>query len=281
MLDERLAAQQDNRVLFFLGLAVGPAIAATIFSWLANGRRKFNGFDWLILFLMGYGVLASGSKAALIPVVISYFGVRIYLGERAPPISYIVIALIALGLLTSILLLRSFFPELSTTEVLALLQYRIAANTDVLEYLYVLEMRPQDFPFAGFGALAPMFSKLIGYPFEFNAGTWLHGARFGDWSGFGPNSGPVMDYYANFGWFGLCAAILIGIAMRAAVAARNVIGCSALSLIPMSLLDSAMLTIALATWFGIYLVLRVTITFRLSSAGSLFSSKKASLANAI
>lgn len=260
-LDQRLDAQQENRVLFFMGLAVWPAIPALMYSWMRDQRRP-GILDYIILLTVILGMLGSGSKAAVLPLLLSYIGVASYLNRRVLPSPTVVIGFCCFIAL-SFYLLTVFFPLLGPGEILSLLQYRIAADTDNLEYLVAIGQRPQDFPFSGIGALVPMFAKLVGYPFEFSAGVWLHGTRYGDWRGFGPNSGLVLDYFGNLGWSGLLTAATIGICLRRCRTANSAVGCSFLSIMYFALVDSALFSVPMAVWALIYWGITATAGIRL------------------
>ena len=255
LLDVRLAAQQENPVLFTLGLAVQPALAACMYGWLTSSRMTL--IDKLTIGIVVVGMLGSGSKAAVLPLVLVYFGVASYLGRNWLR-NRAALAMIAAAIGLTLYVLAAFFPDLEFSDVSALVQYRIAGNTDNLEYLSVIGLEPDRFPYAGPGALFPLLSKRFGYEFEFPPGVWLHGMRFGDWSGFGPNSGIVMDYYGNLGWLGLAAAPLLGWYVRSTRDHLNPIRCSFLSMAYIAIVDVGIFDVALVVWGMIWALVVVT-----------------------
>ena len=253
LLDERLAAQQRNPLIFTLGLAVQPALAAFMYSWVRPGGR-FSKLDLIILFLVALGLVGSGSKGGVITFVLTYLGVASYLERQVLRDKKIVLAgATVIGL--TVYVLTRLFPDAELSGIGLLIVYRLAANTDSVEYLYNDGINPGDYPYAGVGALFPMLFKRVGYAFEYPPGVWLHGTRFGDWSGFGPNPGILMDYYGNLGWFGLAAALGIGLYVHRARLSRSVVGCSFLAAALMLVVDVGIFDITVIVWGGLYLLL--------------------------
>lgn len=204
-LNVRLEAGQENRALFFLGLVVLPALGACVAQWIQKGYR-FHLLDYAVLLIVVVGYLGSGSKAAILPIVLLYFGATAFYKK---PFREMRISLLVAAVAGVVLAVRLFFyfPTDSPRTIVQALLYRVVANTDSLEYLKAIDKAPGDFPFAGLGALAPMFLKPFGLVYDYSPGVWLHGTRFEQWQGYGPNPGIVMDYFGNLGWFGLLVAV--------------------------------------------------------------------------
>ena len=255
LLDERLVAQQDNPLIFTLGLAVQPALAACIYSWIALGKR-LSGLDVLIILLVLLGLLGSGSKGGVITLILTYLGVASYLGQKVLRSKWVVLAGVAIIGLTLYVLTR-LFPDVELSSIGMLIIYRLAANTDSVEYLVLGDINPQAYPFAGIGALFPMIFKRLGYVFEYPPGVWLYGMRFDDWSGFGPNPGILMDYFGNLGWFGLLAAVGIGLYVRKARRRISVVGCSFLAMALMLVVDVGIFNVGIIVWGSVYILLKL------------------------
>lgn len=253
LLDDRLAAQQENRIVFMMGIATFPTMVACMYDWIAR-RFKLKIFDVLLICMIILGLIGSSSKGALLPIVLAYFGVASYMNTRLIPKKYL-ISLLALLMLGSFVLLKSFFPLLDGAAILELIAFRIVANTDSLEYLYVLNADPDSYPFAGIGALIPVLTKQLGYVYSYPPGVWLHGLRYDVWDGFGPNSGIVMDYFANLSWFGLSFAAVIAFYLRFHNRLCSVIGCSFASLTYLAFVDIGLFDVSflfcLAVFFAI------------------------------
>lgn len=261
LIDVRLEAQQENPLLFTLGLAVQPALAACVYSWFTS-THKLSLLDKATIVIVAIGLLGSGSKAAVLPMILVYVGVASYLGRSALQ-NRTALALIAAAVGLTLFALSQLFPDLAVSDIALLMQYRIAANTDNLEYLLVIDLDPNQYPFSGVGALFPLISKRFGYGFEFPPGAWLHGMRFGDWSGFGPNSGIVMDYLGNLGWFGLAAAAALGAYVRKVRDRIGPIHCSFLSVAYIVVIDIGIFDVSLIVWGGIWAMLMLTRGLRL------------------
>jgi hypothetical protein len=260
LLDERLLAQQENRLLFTLGLATQPALAGCMFVWMSNPAR-LRAFDKLVIAIVAFGLFGAGSKGAIAPLVLTYLGVASYLNKNALANKTVTLAIVAAALTTAYAL-GQFFPDLAYADIASLVQYRIVANTDSLEYIQANGVDPRTYPYAGLGALFPLITKRLGYEFEFPPGVWMHGMRFGDWSGFGPNAGIVLDYFGNLSWFGLVAAILIGLYVRKSGRHFGVIHCSFLAMAPALVVDVGIFDINLMIWGGLGLMLIALQRFR-------------------
>lgn len=270
MMDERLAAQQENVLLFMLGLAVQPALAACFYSWMRSDGRILKS-DLFILILVVIGQIGSGSKGSVATLVLTYFGVASYLGQR---ILLSKVALSAGAVISglAVFMLTRLFPNLDLSEITLLIVYRLAANTDSIEYIQASFVDPSEYPYAGVGALFPSLFKRLGYSFEYPPGVWLYGMRYGDWSGFGPNSGILMDYYGNLGWLGLIAALCIGFYVRRARSCKSVVGCSFLAIVLMLVVDIGIFNVSAFVWSVVYVLLRLKYAYigakRLSALGS-------------
>jgi len=259
LLDDRLAGQQDNQIVFTLGLAVQPALAAFMYARMTSSRRS-NWFDWATFAIVAVGLLGAGSKASVIPLVLVYLGVSSYLQRSISQQKAALIAIAAATLL-AFYALSIFFPELEPEQILALVQNRLAANTDSLEYLSAIGVDPSAFPFSGPGALLPVIAKRFGFTMDYPPGVWLHGARFGDFSGYGPNAGIVMDYFGNLSWFGLLAAPLLGRYVRACRDQLTIVRCSFLSIAYIAVVDIGIFDIPAFVWGGMFVLIAASTAF--------------------
>lgn len=257
-LNERLAAGQENRFLFFLGLVVLPAIAACAAVWVRKGYR-FKLIDYVVLLVVVVGYLGTGSKIAVLPVVLLYFGAVSFFNR---PWREMRMSLILAGIGAVLVGLRLVIsvPAGGLLGVAQQTIYRFVANTDSLDYLKAIGVAPGEYPFAGPGSLAPMFLKPFGLEYNYSPGVWLHGTRFGEWQGYGPNPGIVMDYFANLGWFGLCVAVFAAIYMWVCVRIGGVIGCSFISIAYLLFVDVTLFDIPFVFWVGVLVALTVGVS---------------------
>lgn len=245
-LSARLDASQENRVVFILGLAILPAIAAIATQWVRRGYT-LGVIDWIVLALTGVALLTSGSKATIFPAALAIVGAT-YLAQR--PLrsrrffvigGAVTVAVAAVGYATAV-------ATAGVAEAARAFLFRLASNSDSLEYLYAIGARPGDYPFAGPGALIPSLAKRLGMTYDFSPGVWLHGERFGQWEGFGPNPGLVLDYFGNIGWFGLIAAVCIGLYCWSATALRGAAGAVFGSITYLALVDVTLFEAAFVIW---------------------------------
>ena len=248
-ISDRLEAGQENRVIFFLGLAVVPALAACVAVWIRKGYR-FRVLDYVVLAIVTVGYLGTGSKAAILPIVLLLFGAISFFKK---PLREMKLWLILAGAGVIVIAVRYifFFPSTGTAELLHQALYRVVANTDSLEYLSAIGKAPSDYPFSGFGALFPMFLKPFGLDYQYPPGVWLHGTRFGEWAGFGPNPGLVMDYLGNLGWWGLLVPVLAGLYMLGWTRVGGAIGCSFIAITYQLVVDVTLFDIPFALWAAI------------------------------
>ncbi|MFM2343383.1 MAG: hypothetical protein RLZZ592_3036 [Pseudomonadota bacterium] len=267
-LAERLSAQNENRMLFFIGFAVFPSLVGCMHDWVVRASRR-SWLDRAVMIVLVAGLLGSSSKGALLPLLLAYFGVVSAASLPSKGAGYVYGGLVVIAS-ASVLVLLSMFPALDLTDVLYMMFYRVVANTDSMEYLHDTGLRPEDFPFAGPGALMPFAAKLFGYRFDYPAGVWLHGVRFGVWDGFGPNSGIVMDYYANLGLWGMLAGALLGGYTGLLRRLGGPIGLSFLSIGYLAVVDLLMFEVALCLCIGLLMLclLAFAIQHSLLSRGS-------------
>jgi hypothetical protein len=168
---------------------------------------------------------------------------------------------------------------LNATEIVQLIAYRVVANSEELEYLYVLNFQPDQYPFAGIGALFAPIAKLFGQNIDYPPGVWLYGQRYGNFSGFGPNSGFVIEFFGNLGFFGLGMPLIIGAIIgyceRKATFYRVIL----LSIIPLIFAESLMFLTALCGHLALMLGAKlIRILFaRPALSGNNFSRKLAAL----
>jgi hypothetical protein len=248
-ISDRLEAGQENRALFFLGLAVVPALAACVAVWIRKGYR-FRILDYVVLVIVTVGYLGTGSKAAILPIVLLLFGAISFFKK---PLREMKVWLYVAGGAVIVIAVRYifFFPSAGTGELLHQALYRVAANTDSLEYLSAIGKAPGDYPYAGFGALFPMFLKPFGLDYQYAPGVWLHGTRFGEWAGFGPNPGLVMDYLGNLGWWGLLIPVIAGLYMLGWTRVGGAVGCSFIAITYQLVVDVTLFDIPFALWGAI------------------------------
>lgn len=251
----RLEAGQDNRILFFLGLAVFPAIAACVSVWIRKGYR-FRVLDYAVLVIMVVGYLGTGSKVAILPVILIFFGAISFFKKPLREMR-LWLVLAALGGIVIGIRYIFFFPATGLLELAQQALYRFVANTDSLEYLVAIGKTPGEYPFAGAGALAPMFLKPFGLSYEYSPGVWLHGTRFDQWAGFGPNPGLVMDYFGNLGWWGLLIPVLSGLYMLGWTRVGGAIGCSFIAITFQLFVDVTLFDVPFVFWAAVLAALVV------------------------
>jgi hypothetical protein len=231
----RLQLQQESRVAFFLGVVMLPPFVACMFYWLRE--RRFGWTDGLVVLLAILGSLSSGSKASILPLVLTYVGVRSYLGLHFRVNLWLIAGVAAAGIVFTVMLL-TFFPLASAGDIGQLLLYRVVANTDNLEYLYAADLEPSQYPFSGPIALVPFVSKALGAQIDYPYGVWLHGMRYGDWSGFGPNAGFVIEEFGNLSWAGVFVGAALGALVRWTGRAQSAIRVMVLSFCQVLLVES-------------------------------------------
>lgn len=254
-LSVRLEAGHDNRVLFFLGLAVFPAIAACVSVWIQKGYR-FRVLDYAVLAVVVVGYLGTGSKVAILPVILIFFGAISFFRK---PLREMRLWLLLAGVGGVVIGIRYifFFPSTGLLELAQQALYRFVANTDSLEYLVAVGKAPGEYPFAGVGALAPMFLKPFGLSYDYSPGVWLHGSRFDQWAGFGPNPGLVMDYFGNLGWWGLLIPIFAGLYMLGWMRVGGAIGCSFTAITYQLFVDVTLFDVPFVFWAAVLAILVV------------------------
>ncbi len=257
LLDQRLGAQQENPFIFYAGLAVVPAFAACMTKWI----RRINLFDALIIAVAVAGLLGSGSKAVILPLVFLFFGVMSYYGI---PLRTKISGLLVMGMGSVLVFFRLalYFPGYNFSELLSLFFTRIVANTDSLEYLYTTGADPREYPYSGISALFPTLSKQLGYTYDYSPGVWLHGMRFGDWTGFGPNPGPVMDYFGNLGWAGVFVSAGMGMYLVACERRKDAVGVSFISIASLIIVDLTLFEVAAILWSCVLVFMNVVSRIR-------------------
>jgi hypothetical protein len=242
-LGERLQAQYDHRLIFALFLAAPPALTAVMVRWVSISRLTI--WDKLLAVLLFVGYLSVGSKASIAPIFLTFFGVTAYLG-RTGIVGRAVLVLAIIGIVGGVAL-SLLLPSLSASQLGQLVLYRIVANTEELEYLYVLGFQPDQYPFAGVGALVAPIAKVLGTTIDYTPGVWLYGQRFNNWTGFGPNSGFIIEFFGNLNFFGLTIPLFLGIAIGYCDRKLSVYGAVLLSIVPLAFMETLMFVAALGT----------------------------------
>lgn len=262
LLDDRLSAQHENKLLFFLGLVTTPAIAVFVYFLTLNTSR-LSALDFLISAITLIGLLGFGSKAVLAPIVFAYISALSY---QSKPIlsSYSIIIFLIIIFSGTLYVLGIYFPALSYSSIFNLILYRLASNTDSLEYIFSLNIDPGEYPYGGVIGLFPYIFKLLGFAYDYSPGVWLHGLRYDNWDGYGPNPGIFMDYFGNFRWVGLIFAPLFGFFMLRLKCAKNSIGFAFMSILPIAFTDFPMYSIALIFWSLVLIALYFVILFKKS-----------------
>lgn len=249
----RLDASQENRLVFFLGLALLPAIAAASTQWLRRAYR-FGVIDALAIVGVILALAVSGSKATLLPAVLTIVGAAYF--TRRPLRSGRVLGVLAsVALVLGVVGYAVAVGASRLTSAFDALLYRVAANTDSLAYLLALDQAPSNYPFAGFGALVPSLFKRLGYTYDYSPGVWLQGSLYGQWEGYGPNPGIVMDYFANLGWLGVLAAIFVALYFLASRWLGGAIGAAFGSITYLAFVDITLFESAFALWVAVLIVL--------------------------
>lgn len=247
----RLQAQEDHRILFFLSLAYLPAFSACVYRWMSYRMRLF---DYLALAVTLLGVYGSGSKSAFLPLLLVFVGVASMIGVRWRSI-WVPTLLILGGAVTVLMRLAQYFPTHSVPELLNLFLYRVFSNSDSLEYLAALGVHPSAYPYSGLGALVPFAAPVLDYEYGYSPGVWLFGSVFGDWSGHGPNSGMVMDYFGNLSWWGLLVAPAAAMYLRLWEDVGGSVGASFLAIAYLLFVDITIFQVAFAIWFLVFAIL--------------------------
>lgn len=250
-LGDRLGSQNENKLLFFVGLAIFPVMVGCMYDWVLI-KFKLSLLDIIVIIFLIIGLVGSASKSALLPLALAYFGVASAKNIKIDN-WWSIYVILFLFVALSIIVLSYMLPGFDLGDICYLIFYRIVANTDSIEYLYATRTQPADFIFSGWGALFPFFAKLFGYRFDYPVGVWLHGVRYGVWDGFGPNSGLVMDYFANMGFFGVFVAFIIGLYMRLMGGVGGAMGLSFLSISYLAIVDLSMFELAFGICFLIFL----------------------------
>lgn len=274
-LGSRLAAQQDNKFFFLVGQLTLPAIAACMAMWLRRGYR-FTWIDVLVVVLTAAGLLGGGSKATLLPLALAFFGAAEMAGRRLREFKRLLVAAIIVGGLAAARLLL-YFPDQSPLQTASFMLYRIAANTDSLEYLQVIAAAPSAYPAAGPLALIPYISKRFGYAYPYPPGVWLFGQRYGDYGGQGPNSGFVMDFFGDLGWGGLALVVLLAVALVAFRTSRSTLAIAAASVVYLAFVDITLFDVPLLVWTPVAIVAVLLVRFAGGSAALRSVSKLCSL----
>jgi hypothetical protein len=240
---ERLQAQQDHRFLFFMNLATPPALTALVFRWVRNNR--LNRWDKFLALMIFVGYMASGSKGAIAPVLMIYFGIATYLNKEGTfrRAFWVIFAMIGVGAVTLIVL----FPAMSASEIASMIAYRVVANSEELEYLYVLHLQPDQYPFAGIGALFAPIAKVMGENIEYTPGVWLYGERYGNFTGYGPNAGFIIEMFGNLGYSGLVIPLAVGGLIAYCGKKLTLYRVVLLSILPLLFQESLMFFIALTS----------------------------------
>lgn len=242
----RLADQQQSAALFLLSLAYMPAVAGCIQYWASVQSFRFEHAATLLLVVaLVYTSLSKGAILTLLLITVATL-------QRYKPAALYSKKTVAIGAGAILLLVLQFqrlFPEMSTSASMRLVMHRIVANSDSLSYLAALGLDPRQFPDAGVRSLVPFLSKAVGASVDYNPGVWLHGLTTGDWTGFGPNSGIVMDYFANLSWFGLVAAVLLALLMKWS-RQRRVGGATFSSIASLAIIDVAIFQLTLFLWMS-------------------------------
>lgn len=252
----RLEASTDNRWGFLLGLAVVPPIAAVATQWLRRGYR-LGVIDYLVCGLAGAAILVSGSKATLLPALLAVVGAAYLTAHPLRRRRFFWI----LGCIGAAITVGGYWISVAASGfvgALGQLAYRIAANTDSLEYLAALGVHPSDFPFAGIGALAPTLLKALGGTYDYSPGVWLHGERFGQWQGFGPNPGLVLDYFGNLSWIGVIAGAGIGLLCWTSTRVGGAVGASFAATCYLAVVDITLFEAAFGVWFVVLICIAGT-----------------------
>lgn len=265
-LDARIQASYDNRFVFFMGLGLLPPIAAVATQWLRRNYR-LGLIDWLTLLLTLAALVVSGSKATVVPAAVAAVGAS-YLARRPLRARKYFIGAGAVAGTVGLIGYGVAVGSRSLTDTFNALLFRIAANTDSLDYLAGIDARPQDYPFAGIGALIPTLAKRMGYPYEYPPGVWLYGQAYGRWEGYGPNPGIIMDYFANVGWLGVIFAVLIGLYCRYFSRVAGAVGAAFASVTYLSLADITLFQAGIFFWLAVaaLLVLARGIATRIPAA---------------
>lgn len=253
-LAQRLEIQDQNPVMFLLSLAYLPAVAGFVDGLL--GRHRISLVDGGVIALTIAGILGSASKGGFFALAVAVIGTLFFRRKRGRRLSVAMLSIVALAPL-AFWQLSNLLNARNVGDVIQAITFRLVANTDSLSYLRVLGRAPDAFPEVGWPSMLPFVARLVGEAPDYSPGVWLHGSATGDWSGFGPNPGIVMDYLGNLGMLGLLVAVAMGIGMQQA--RRLPMGApSFLALGHLAVTDVVILQVALGVWVAIYVVVRAT-----------------------
>lgn len=257
---ERLAASQGNRLVFILGLGILPPIAAVATQWFRRGYR-FGLLDLLTITLTMGALLASGSKATIAPAALIMVGAAYFTTRPLRSRQFFIFAGVSVLVISAVGYAIAVAARSANQAIDAIL-LRLAASTDSLDYLAALAKSPSDYPFAGIGALIPTIAKRLGYAYDYSPGVWLQGERYGQWQGFGPNPGIVMDYFANLSWFALIIPIAIGTYCAFWTHVGGPVGASFASVTYLALVDVTLFQAAVGVWLVVLIVVFLIVRLR-------------------
>lgn len=256
---QRLSERHADVLISFSGALVLPALTACMWVWLQRGYR-LRWFDLIPLGLSLIGMLGSDSKVSVLPLLLAFAGVAVM---RRKPLRELRPHLVLAGIGALVLGIRLvlYYPGGNPVVAINAIAYRLAANTDSVDYLIRSGLQPSDYPFAGLPALIPFISKRLGWPYPYGPGVWLYGVTTGNYAGYGPNPGILMDWFANVGWFGLLAALTLGAAGTRLSRGKTAVAASLLAVLWQGFVDIQILELALIPQLlviGLLLLLSVT-----------------------
>jgi hypothetical protein len=213
---DRVAISTANRwftVAFFGYNNVGITLSIMIFALSKKIPGKVFYLCAILVFLIS--LASGGSKSAILPAVVSLGCIKTYFSHLKCQTPKIINRLIVVfGLMTAIYFV--YITSLPGTgdekNAFTKLLTRIASSGDNYIYFFVedqykrLEFTYDMFSYVAHTFTAPFGIKLIPY----NIGTALYGSSTGDYSGFGPNPGYVIE---GMIFFGLYAAPIYALAI--------------------------------------------------------------------
>jgi oligosaccharide repeat unit polymerase len=201
---DRVAMSAANRwftVVFFAYNPMGMALSTIIFINAKKIPEKILYLFIIIIFLVS--LASGGSKAAVLPAVIALGCIVSYLKQVRCKIPALVNRMLLSFLLLSIIyfVYITSLPGTGESDSFSKLITRIAGSGDNYIYFFVedqyknLVFTYNIISYIGHTFTAPFGIKLIPH----NIGTALYGASTGDYSGFGPNPGYVIEGIIFFG----------------------------------------------------------------------------------
>jgi hypothetical protein len=203
---DRVAINAANRWFMFVFFAcnpIGMALSIMIFINVKKISEKLTYLLVIIIFLVS--LASSGSKSAILPAIIALGSITTYLKSQKCKTPKIINKILwsFVFLSVSYFIYITSLPGTGDSNPLIKLLTRVAGSGDNYIYFFVedqykkLEFTYNLITYVAHTFTAPFGVKLIPY----NIGTAMYGYSTGDYSGFGPNPGYVIEGIIFFGTY--------------------------------------------------------------------------------